>query len=107
MWVIAETKDLPINFIKIVVADDRGRFVLPELPTENYSVWERGYGIVDSSPIPSELSTSAALHAPSLAFGWLNRKLERAPRQPRQKLLRMRRKRPVQPKPGVRSAKLL
>ncbi len=51
MWVIAETKDLPTNFIKIVVTDDRGRFVLPELPTANYKVWVRGYGIVDSSPI--------------------------------------------------------
>ena len=51
VWVIAETKDLPTNFIKIVVTDDRGRFVLPELPTANYKVWVRGYGIVDSSPI--------------------------------------------------------
>jgi len=51
VWVIAETKDLPTNFIKIVVTDDRGRFVLPELPSANYKVWVRGYGIVDSSPI--------------------------------------------------------
>ncbi|HEX2400807.1 MAG TPA: hypothetical protein VHJ79_12620, partial [Mycobacterium sp.] len=26
VWVIDETKDLPTNFIKIVVTDDRGRF---------------------------------------------------------------------------------
>jgi hypothetical protein len=51
VWVIAETKDLPTNFIKIVVTDDRGRFMLPELPTANYKVWVRGYGLVDSSPI--------------------------------------------------------
>jgi hypothetical protein len=50
VWVIAETKDLPTNFIKIVVTDDRGRFMVPELPTASYSVWVRGYGLVDSKP---------------------------------------------------------
>ncbi len=48
VWVIAETKDLPTNFIKIVVTDDRGRFMLPELPGASYSVWVRGYGLADS-----------------------------------------------------------
>ena len=48
VWVIAETSDLPTRFIKIVVTDDQGRFVLPELPNANYSVWVRGYGLVDS-----------------------------------------------------------
>src|SRR5215467_14409823 len=48
VWVIAETKDLLTNFIKIVVTDDQGRFMLPELPTANYNVWVRGYGLVDS-----------------------------------------------------------
>ena len=51
VWVIAETKDLPTNFIKIVVTDDQGRFLLPELPTANYSVWVRGYGLVDSAKV--------------------------------------------------------
>ena len=51
VWVIAETKDLPTNFIKIVVTDDQGRFMVPELPAANYSVWVRGYGLVDSTPI--------------------------------------------------------
>jgi hypothetical protein len=51
VWVIAETKDLATNFIKIVVTDDRGRFVLPELPVASYKVWVRGYGIVDSTPV--------------------------------------------------------
>ena len=51
VWVIAETKELPTNFIKIVVTDDQGRFMLPELPAANYSVWVRGYGLVDSTPI--------------------------------------------------------
>ncbi len=48
VWVIAETKDLLTNFIKIVVTDDQGRFMLPELPNANYSVWVRGFGLVDS-----------------------------------------------------------
>src|SRR6188474_2848529 len=50
VWVIAETRDLPTPFIKIVVTDDRGRFMLPELPAATYGVWVRGYGLVDSSP---------------------------------------------------------
>ena len=29
VWVIAETRDLPTNFIKIVVTDDQGRFMVP------------------------------------------------------------------------------
>jgi hypothetical protein len=32
VWVIAETTDLPTKYVKIVVTDDRGRYVLPELP---------------------------------------------------------------------------
>ena len=49
VWVIAETKDLLTNFIKIVVTDDQGRFMLPELPNATYNVWVRGYGLVDSA----------------------------------------------------------
>jgi hypothetical protein len=49
VWVIAETKDLPTGFIKTVVTDGQGRFMLPELPNANYSVWVRGYGLVDSA----------------------------------------------------------
>src|SRR5687767_15193323 len=48
VWVIAETSDLPTKFVKIVVTDDRGRYVIPELPKARYSVWVRGYGLVDS-----------------------------------------------------------
>ena len=32
VWVIAETADLPTKFRKIVVTDDRGRFLVPDLP---------------------------------------------------------------------------
>jgi hypothetical protein len=48
VWVIAETKDLPTRYIKIVTTDDRGRYVIPDLPRANYDVWVRGYGLVDS-----------------------------------------------------------
>jgi hypothetical protein len=51
VWVIAETTDLPTKFAQIVVTDDRGRYMLPELPSANYRVWVRGYGLVDSTPI--------------------------------------------------------
>jgi len=64
VWVIAETKDLSTNFIKIVVTDDRGRFVLPELPGANYSVWARGYGIADTPKVQAKPGvTNVALQA--------------------------------------------
>ncbi|NKB33887.1 MAG: carboxypeptidase regulatory-like domain-containing protein [Pseudomonadales bacterium] len=50
VWVIAETDDTPTHFAKIVVTDDDGRFVLPELPEAIFKVWVRGYGLVDSEP---------------------------------------------------------
>jgi hypothetical protein len=48
VWVIAETADLPTPFTRIVVTDDRGRYVVPDLPKATYNVWVRGYGLVDS-----------------------------------------------------------
>jgi len=48
VWVIAETNDLPTRFAKIVVTDDNGNYLIPDLPSANYSVWVRGYGLVDS-----------------------------------------------------------
>ena len=51
VWVIAETGDLPTTFRKMVVTGDEGRFLLPELPPATYSVWVRGYGLVDSRPV--------------------------------------------------------
>src|SRR5499433_2659420 len=47
VWVIAETRDLPVRYIKIVVTDDQGRYVIPDLPKANYVIWSRGYGLVD------------------------------------------------------------
>ena len=43
VWVIAETNGLPTKFRKIVVTDDAGQFVLPDLPRASYRVWVRGY----------------------------------------------------------------
>src|SRR6188472_198324 len=48
VWVIAETYDLPTRFAKIVVTNESGQYLLPELPTANYKIWVRGYGLVDS-----------------------------------------------------------
>jgi hypothetical protein len=54
VWVIAETTDLPTRYIKEVVTDDRGRYMIPELPKAKYTVWARGYGLVDSPKVQSE-----------------------------------------------------
>jgi hypothetical protein len=51
VWVIAETSDLPTKFVRIVVTDDRGRYVMPDLPKARYDVWVRGYGLVDSPKV--------------------------------------------------------
>jgi len=51
VWVIAETEELETKFAKIVVTDDEGRFMLPELPDATYDVWVRGYGLVDSDKV--------------------------------------------------------
>ena len=51
VWVIAETNELDTKFAKIVVTDDRGQFVLPQLPDAAYDVWVRGYGLVDSKKV--------------------------------------------------------
>ena len=68
VWVIAETTDLPTKFVKIVVTDDQGRYVLPELPKANYDVWVRGYGLVDSPKVkaaPGKALDLKAVVAPS------------------------------------------
>jgi hypothetical protein len=53
VWVIAETRELGVRYIKSVVTDDRGRYVVPDLPPANYQVWARGYGLVDSAKATS------------------------------------------------------
>jgi len=70
VWVIAETTELPTKFAKIVVTDDRGRYVVPDLPKANYNVWVRGYGLVDSPKVqtqPGKIVNLTAAPAPSAA----------------------------------------
>jgi hypothetical protein len=54
VWVIAETTDLGTKMAKMVVTDDQGRYVIPDLPKAKYKVWVRGYGLVDSAKVDSE-----------------------------------------------------
>src|SRR6267154_6852206 len=54
VWVIAETRDLPTRMSKMVVTDDQGRYVIPDLPKAKYKVWVRGYGLIDSAKVDSE-----------------------------------------------------
>lgn len=63
VWVIAETTDLPTRYAKIVVTDDEGRFVVPDLPKARYSVWVRGYGLVDSPKVQASPGERLALRA--------------------------------------------
>src|SRR5207248_10380747 len=70
VWVIAETTDLPTKFARIVVTDDQGRYLLPDLPKGNYSVWVRGYGLVDSPKVSGTAGRTlnlTAVVAPSAA----------------------------------------
>src|SRR4029450_9369617 len=54
VWVIAETSDTPTRLRKIVVTDDQGRYLTPDLPAKaTFNVWVRGYGLVDSAPVRS------------------------------------------------------
>src|SRR5260221_14388259 len=48
VWGIAETTELPTKFARTVVTDDRGRYVVPDLPKATYEGFVRGYGLVDS-----------------------------------------------------------
>ena len=54
VWVIAETTDLPTRYAKMVVTDDQGRYVVPDLPKAKYKVWVRGYGLIDSPKVDGE-----------------------------------------------------
>src|SRR5262244_3255762 len=70
VWVIAETNDLSTRFARMVVTDDQGRYVLPDLPKANYNVWVRGYGLVDSQKVqsaPGKTLNLTAVKAPDAA----------------------------------------
>jgi hypothetical protein len=63
VWVIAETNDLPTRYAKIVVTDDQGRYVIPDLPKAKYKVWVRGYGLIDSPKVDGEPGKQLNLRA--------------------------------------------
>ena len=63
VWVIAETRDLPTRHIKIVVTDDQGRYLVPDLPHATYDVWVRGYGLEDSERVQTEPGAALNLTA--------------------------------------------
>jgi hypothetical protein len=68
VWVVAETTSLPTKFVRIVVTDDQGRYVVPDLPKANYDVWVRGYGLVDSAKVkatPGQQLNLTAVAAPN------------------------------------------
>src|SRR5262250_3322535 len=68
VWVIALTTELGTRFAKMVVTDDRGRYVVPDLPQATYEVWVRGYGLVDSPKVRSargQIVNLTAVPAPS------------------------------------------
>jgi len=68
VWVIAETRDLPTRYAKMVVTDDQGRYVVPDLPKGKYKVWVRGYGLVDSPKVdasPGQHLNLTAVAAPN------------------------------------------
>ena len=72
VWVIAETTDLPTRYAKMVVTDDQGRYVVPDLPKAKYKVWVRGYGLVDSPKVdgePGKQLDLKAVAAPNEAGG--------------------------------------
>ena len=63
VWVIAEATDLSTKMVKIVITDDQGRYLVPELPKANYNVWVRGYGLVDSPKVQATPGNSLNLKA--------------------------------------------
>jgi len=68
VWVIAETRELGTRMAKMVVTDDAGRYVLPELPKAKYTIWVRGYGLVDSQKVegePGKIINLTAVKAPN------------------------------------------
>jgi hypothetical protein len=70
VWVIAETSDFETRFARIVVTDDQGRYLVPDLPDADYELWVRGYGLSDSSKVaasPGDIVDVAAIVAPDPA----------------------------------------
>lgn len=70
VWVIAETDALDTRYSKIVVTDAAGRYLIPDLPSADYQVWVRGYGLSDSVKVaakPGDQLDLIAITAPDAA----------------------------------------
>ncbi|HEY1241831.1 MAG TPA: carboxypeptidase-like regulatory domain-containing protein [Bryobacteraceae bacterium] len=67
VWVIAETTGLPTKFVRIVVTDDQGRYLVPDLPKATFNVWVRGYGLVDSPKVTATPGQTVNLKAVAAA----------------------------------------
>ena len=70
VWVIAETEEFNTRFARIVVTDDEGRYLVPDLPDASYQLWVRGYGLQDSGKTaasPGDRIDLAAIVAPDAA----------------------------------------
>src|SRR5947208_221517 len=70
VWVIVETTDFGTKLAKMVVTDEQGRYVVPDLPKAKYKVWVRGYGLIDSTKVdgePGQILNLSAVPAPSAA----------------------------------------
>ena len=63
VWVIAETDDFDTRFARIVVTDDEGRYLVPDLPEADYELWVRGYGLADSAKVEAERGSIIDLSA--------------------------------------------
>ena len=63
VWVIAETDAFDTRFARIVVTDDQGRYLVPDLPNATYSVWVRGYGLADSNKVTAKPGSTVDLKA--------------------------------------------
>ena len=57
VWVIAETTELKTPFVKIVVTDDEGRYVLPQLPEATSAPVRRSVPPASVSTPPLSRST--------------------------------------------------
>src|ERR1700722_13380579 len=67
VWVIAETKSLSVPFRKIVVTDDQGRFLVPDLPEGDYGLWVRVYGLKDSEAVKAARGGTVKLQVANAA----------------------------------------
>ena len=70
VWVIAETRDLPTRFARMVVTDDQGRYVVPDLPNgdlRHVGSWVRAGGFAKSESTPGKIENLKAVIAPNEA----------------------------------------